>query len=597
MKPVGSGSWSWRVSDVLNRLIPEETYSLHQHASRTERTVLRLVLGSIGAFVLLVVLIWGGSKLYGEWQERHALRRAAAFLSGGDTKAAMLSARRAFQLNSQNVEAVRMLATIQEAAASPSALDWWRMAAQMAPNSASDKIALASCALKFGEIPTAAKTLAEVGEGGRTAAYYAAAGQLAEAQAKLPAAREHWLQAVQMAPAEKEYQTHLATVNLQLPDPAGQDGARVILRELRHAPGQRRAATRALIVDGAQARDSQAVLQLARELKDYPEASFQDALLYLDILKQLRHPDYTAYLTEVEAKAATDANDLALLIAWLNKNSLSLLALNYTRGLDPKQLDIWPVPLTLAESYNLLANWSGLEAHVTGRTWAGFEFLRRAYLARAFREQGQTTAAEREWSAAKKEASGQAKLVSALVRTVIEWRWTNEAADLLWTLTKDPTEREEALRSLYRYYSEAGDTGGLFRTLLRLVEIMPQDLALQNNLAQLGLLLGAEPERMRKIAADLHQRDPMNPAFVSTYAFSLHARGDSAGAVAAMSLLPAEKLREPAYAAYYGVFLASAGDATQAEVYLQLGAAGKLLPEERVLLEKAQGKITPASAE
>lgn len=552
---------------------------------------MRFVLGSIGGLVLLVLLIWGGSKLYGAWQERHALRRAAAFLSGGDAKAAALSARRAFQLNPQNLEAVRMLATIQEAAVLPSALDWRRMAVQMAPSSAADQIALALCALKFAEIPTATKALAEVGEGDKTAAYYAAAGQLAEAQNKLPEAREHWMRAMQLAPDKKEYQLRLGTVNLQLPDAAGREKARATLRELRKEPGHRTAATRALIADGANQRSSQVVLKLAQELKDYPEASFQDALLYLDILKQLQHPDYTSYLTKIEATASANPNHLALLIAWMNKNKLSLLALSYTSGLDPKLLKVWPVPLTLAESHSSLADWTGLEELTKGHSWEGFEFLRQAYLARAFREQGQTTAAERAWSAAKKDASGRPKLVSALVRTVIEWRWVDEAADLLWTLAKDPAEREEALSSLYRYYSEAGDTGGLFRTLLRLVEIRPQDLALQNNLAQLGLLLNAEPERVRKIAADLHLSDPKNPAFVSTYAFSLYSRGDAAGAVDSMAALPSEKLREPAYAAYYGIFLAAAGDAEKAAEYLQLGAEGHLLPEEKALLEKAQSKI------
>lgn len=558
---------------------------------------MRFVLGSFGGLVLLVLLFWGGSKLYGEWQERHALRRAAAFLSGGDAKAADLSARRAFQLNPQSLEAVRMLGAIHEIAGLSSAMDWRRMAVRMAPNSAADKIALASCALKFAEISTAAKALAEVGEAEKTAAFHAAAGQLAEAQNKLPDAREHWARAAQLAPNSKDYAMRLATVELRSPDAAAHDRARAVLQELRDFPGQRSAATRALIADGANRRNSEIVLTLARELKDYPEASFQDALLYLDILKQLRHPDYPSYLTEIEAKAAANANDLALLISWMNRNTLSALALNYTSELDRRQLNEWPVPLTLAESHVNLADWTGLEQLTNGRTWDGFEFLRHAYLARAFREQDQKVAAEREWSAAKKEASGQAKLVSALVRTVIAWRWVDEAADLLWTLTKDPAEKEEALSSLYRYYSDSGDTGGLFRTMLRLVEIMPQDLALQNNLAQLGLLLGAEPDRVRKIAADLYQKDPKNPPFVSTYAFSLYARGDAAGAVEAMAALPPEKLREPAYAAYYGIFLAAAGDAEKAWAYLQLGAEGKLLPEEKALLEKAQSKIASPAAE
>ncbi len=572
-------------------------HSLYKRVSRTDQTIARFVWGSIAGIVLLVFLIWGGVKFYGAWQERHALRQAAAFLSGGDAKAAALSARRAFQLNPQSLEAVRMLATVHEAAALPSALDWRRMAVQMAPASGSDRIALAMCALKFAEISTAVKALAEFSEQEKTATYYAAAAQLAEAQNKLPEARAHWARAMQLAPGTDEYRMRHASVELRLPDSTARDQARATLEMLRNVPEQRATATRALIADAANRRSSDQVLQLARELTEYPDASFQDALLYLDILKQLRHAAYPSYLTEIEARAPLQTNDLALLISWMNKNKLSALALNYTSGLDSKPLDAWPVPLALAESHSNLADWTGLERLTKGRTWEGFEFLRHAYLARALREQQQSAAAEREWNAAKKEAAGQAKLVSALVRTIIEWRWVDEAADLLWTLTKDPTAKEEALSSLYRFYSESGDTGGLFRTLLRLVESMPQDLVLRNNMAQLGLLLGAEPERMRKIAADLYQKHPENPAFVSTYAFSLYAKGDAAGAVEAMATLPQEKLREPAYAAYYGVFLTAAGDPEKAWAYLQLSTEGKLLPEEMALIEKARSKIAPPAAE
>ena len=53
---------------------------------------------------------------------------------------------------------------------------------------------------------------------------------------------------------------------------------------------------------------------------------------------------------------------------------------------------------------------------------------------------------------------------------------------------------------------------------------------MQNNLAQVSLLLDAAPERARKIAEDLVRKEPTNAAFVSTYAYSLLTQGDIAGA-------------------------------------------------------------------
>ena len=559
---------------------------------KTERTFVRLIVGSIVGLVLLVLVIWGGSRFYYNWQERHVLRRAAAYLSGGDIRTAGVSARRAYQLNPESAPAARMLGEIAEAAGERTALEWRRKAVQLSPKSMEDQIALAKCALQFEDFGTAERALAEVVEPARTASYHAVAARLAEARREPAQARKHWMKAIQLEPNNKSYQVQLAGISLALPEPGVREAARAQLEGLRQDPAQRVAATRALIVDGVTNRKSpEDVLKLARELQEYPEATFNDSLLYLDILHQLRHSDFISVLTKIEKKAPQRPNDLGSLLSWMNKSSLSALALNYSRELKPELLAQWPVPLALAESYTVLGDWVGLEQWTKANSWGGLEFLRHAYLARALREQGKTVAAEREWNAAAKEAGSQARMLSLLTRTVIEWRWTDEAVDLLWTLAKDPAEKKEALGSLYRHYSEIADTAGLYRTLLRLVEVMPEDLSLQNNLAQIGLLLNADPERAKKLASDLYQKNPTEPAYVSTYAFSLYAKGNAAGAVQAMETLKEEQLRDPGFAAYYGMFLAAAGQTEKAREFLNLGSAARLLPEEKALVDKARSRL------
>jgi hypothetical protein len=88
----------------------------------------------------------------------------------------------------------------------------------------------------------------------------------------------------------------------------------------------------------------------------------------------------------------------------------------------------------------------------------------------------------------------------------------DEAVDLLWALSKDPGEQKEALRSLYQHYAEVGYTPGLYRVLLRLAEAIPGDLALQNNLAQIALLLDADIARARRLAVEVYRKEPANPA-------------------------------------------------------------------------------------
>jgi Flp pilus assembly protein TadD len=131
----------------------------------------------------------------------------------------------------------------------------------------------------------------------------------------------------------------------------------------------------------------------------------------------------------------------------------------------------------------------------------------------------------------------------------------------------------------------------VYRVLVQSAEIAPEDLTMQNNLAQVALLLDAEPERARKIAEELVRKEPGNPAFVSTYAYALYARGDTAKARGAMETLSAEQLQEPPIAAYYGIILAAAGEKEKAREYLARGEKAFLLPEEKALMAKAAAAV------
>ena len=190
-----------------------------------------------------------------------------------------------------------------------------------------------------------------------------------------------------------------------------------------------------------------------------------------------------------------------------------------------------------------------------------------------------------------KSASAQSQSLLLLTRIVFEWGWNNESVDLLWQLAKDPEVQFKALHTLYLRYTQAGDTQGLHRVLSRLAEIDPGDLKVQNNLAQVSLLLNADLERACRRAANLYRKEPSNAAYASTYAFSLYANGDAKGALKVMSALRKDQLNEPPLAAYYGIFLAASGEKSKARDYLELGRQMQLLPEERTLLDRAQAAL------
>ncbi len=574
-------------ADLLKEISVEITLQ------KIERSYIKLSLGLLFGFLLLIFLCWGGWHFFQGWQAQRLTRRAAAYLNIGDFKSAILTGRHAFQLNPERAAAARVIAEAAERSGDRAALDWWRKALELDPNSSEDALAVVRCALQMGDMVTAEQTLNRFGERAKkTAAYHAAAAQFAQANKNMSEAARQWAKAVQLAPNDKSYQLQLATCRLASADLAEQQSGRAALETLRHDKKWGASALRALILNGvAHHQDAEQLRDLSKELQSSPGALFADRMLYLEILRELRDPEFTSNLTKIEKEAPSRASELATLLSWMNNNQMSLLAIDFVKGLPNELANKWPVPVVLADSYARLSDWEALERLTEKANWGDFDFMRHACLARAWRGLGKDVAAQVEWNTAAKEAGLQSDRLSSLAQTVSDWGWNDEAIELLWALTKFAEKKTDALRNLYLRYAAANDTQGLYRVLLRLCESDASDLDAKNNLAQISLLLNAEPAYGRKLAEEVYQRDSSNPLYVTTYAYALYSKGDVSGAIKVMQNLTEEKLQEPAVSAYYGIFLAASGDTEKARRYLDLGEKAKLLPEERALLDQAKRRV------
>ncbi|MGZ4982928.1 MAG: hypothetical protein ACXV9Q_02420 [Chthoniobacterales bacterium] len=460
----------------------------------------------------------------------------------------------------------------------------------MRPDLTADQVALALSALQFKKIELAEDALEAVPSTDRdTAEYHVAAGRLAEMRGSKDA-ETHWARAVELAPENSAYQLQLALV--RLPDPARHETGRAMLEELRANGKERAAVTRALIKDKI-ARNELAgpIRDLARELQSYPDAAFSDRLLYLDILHQMNDPAFTSYVTDVENVASANPGDLAGLLSWMNRNSLSSLAIDFSRTRPSDDLAKWPVPLALAESFSNMTDWKALEQLTQEGNWGTFEFLRHAFLARAMRLQDKSAPAAREWEIALKDASDDAEQLLLLARTVSEWRWDSETEELLWQMSRRLEIQNEALRTLYRRYSETSDTAGLHRVLARLAEINPSDLVVQNNLALTALLLNIDLPLAAKAAAALYEEQPSNAAYATTYAFALYKTDKIPQALQVLGSVKEGQLQDPSVSLYYGVILVAAGEKERARPFLErAGTSSSMLAEEKLLLSTAQKK-------
>src|SRR5207244_8937683 len=157
-------------------------------------------------------------------------------------------------------------------------------------------------------------------------------------------------------------------------------------KALRSDPAQRSAAVRALLSAAVTRReDPHKLMELARELQSYPEATWNDRLVFLDLLHGTQDPQFSSYLAELEKKAADNPGSLAALLSWMSRSNMNLLALDYIKGLPADPLEKWPVPIAVADIDVQLRDWSKLETMTTKTQWGRFDFLRHAYLSRALR--------------------------------------------------------------------------------------------------------------------------------------------------------------------------------------------------------------------
>jgi hypothetical protein len=329
------------------------------------------------------------------------------------------------------------------------------------------------------------------------------------------------------------------------------------------------------------------VVHYAEILRNLPEASFQDRLLCLQLFHQLQLSQFATALLDMQTEAAQDSNNLTTLLSWMSNNHLSIAALEWIRSLPNDLLRKRPVFVAVADCEASIKDWAALQEWCEKGEWTGLESLRHAYLALALRGNGDSIDADLEWSKAVKQAPT-IEEVETLQRAAAKWDWKKESIDLLWSLANSNTPKQRtALDTLYRYYGEQGDTASLYRVAVRLSHVAPDDPQVQNNFAQLSLLLKADMDRARALAHRVYDEHKNDPNFASTYAFALFTQQLPDQAVKVMDTLNPDELKRPEIAAYYGMMLAGTGDRSKAQPYLELGKKARLLPEEKKLFDEA----------
>jgi len=546
--------------------------------------------------IILIVLMsmplvgWMGYKQYKNWSCNRLTANGRDYLQKGDFRNAILCLRKAAQANPKKLEAFRLMAELAEGARSLQAIGWHKQIVRQEP-SLENRLSMVRCALRMGDRETAKATLNDVPENQRdNAAYYKSAAALAWAYKQPALAATCFEKALGYNPQDFSVRFDLASIQLHASDTNIVQEARQTLAICKTNLAVRAETLRLLVWDyGRQGAFSEAA-RYAEELLKEPKSLFNDKLLHLDILAKSSHALINPAILALKAEASTNIQKTFQLGEWLKNNQKAAEAIAWISALPQTAQTNMPLPLLLAECRATLNDWKTLLKYLENQQWGDQEYLRYAIRAKALKALGDKSQFNSSWEKAVAASQSQLESLSHLLRFAAKEAWTNENKEVLWSIMVNHPKEKWANQALQEYFYAQGQTRELQKLYTRMVELDPLDFRAKNNLAMTSLLLDPRSTSAYALARESYNHNPTNAFCISTLAFALHVRDQTAEAIQLLERLDAKQLENPSVAISYGIILGSTGNA-KAKPFLDLAEKQRLLPEIADLVRKAKSGI------
>jgi hypothetical protein len=345
-----------------------------------------------------------------------------------------------------------------------------------------------------------------------------------------------------------------------------------------------------LAADSLHRGEAENALAFSKELLQQTNALFSDRLLRLDVLHATLSRDFEVAAASAQKEAAGDLRKLFEFVTWEETRAGPAGALAWLQSLPAETQTNQPVALLAADCQAALKQWQPLEVSLERQQWGGLDFVRYAFKSLALRGQELTSSSGIAWARAFNATGGRKESLVMLLRLAAAWNWVTETEDLLWTIIHKFPAEKWAVVALSRNLLWEGQTRALMALYGEQTKMNPSDLSARNNLTMTALLLDARELRPHDLAREIFRKAPTNPAYASTYAYSLHLQRRSAQALRVFDRLKPDQLEQASVALYYAIVLQTTGNGERARKYLDIAAGIKLLPEERKLLIQARAK-------
>ncbi len=557
----------------------------------------------IVAVAFATFLTWPKIKnRYHRWSAARQVRHAAESIAQKDFKRAILEARSVLETNPLDAGATEIMAKALEGAGSGAlAVQWRSRLDTVRPGDVENLLAWANDSLKGGDVVAAERILGMLKpEPTENASYHAAAAAVAMAKRDAAGAERHWAEASRIEPEEDLYRLKLAGIRLVSKSAEVHAGAVAMLKEISGRPANAAEALRALLGDARAFREWNAAREYADALVATHGSVFQDKLARLDVLRAMKSRDATGYLTDLRNDGLQRPADLYMLLMWMNQHDLALLVADWVRTTPQEIIGVPPVCVAVADAYVRSSDWRTLLTFLEDHTWGDWEYMRRAFLARATERTGEGDRSTQEWkdglAAARSRGDARDRL-ERMTRLAIGWGWEQRAQEVMWAMAGSPGCPRWMLDALWLIAIENTDAAQLQRLAGMLAKADPKSVVHRNNYAFYSLLTRAEEGDPHREAERLFSEDPKNADIVLTRGLSLYQQGKSAEAAALTGGLSAEDMKKPRVTLYHAIFLTGAGESAKAQEWVAVARQGKMLPEEKAMLERAKVEAGKAAEE
>ncbi|MBV8970629.1 MAG: hypothetical protein JO331_16445, partial [Verrucomicrobia bacterium] len=508
---------------------------------------------------------------------------------------AILGAKRALQLDGNNVKAVSIMAQIAKHASPADALRWEQKLAELQPSS-NTWLDVAETAVAARDVKTGWDALSKVADADKNLRYYRAAAGLSMLKNDRKGAIEAYQKALQQPGADARDRYNLAALNLTSGDETSVNAALSELEKLCVEPETSLQANRTLATYYTGAKRYDLASPHVQFLLSLSKVDLQDVLTALDFFSAVAPPRYGELLRSCVERFKGEPRPIAELISWLNAHA----KYNDAKTI-PGQVaeNVSKDPLyraAICQTYLNLRDWKTLQSLTDDGDWAANDYLRIAFNLKARREQNAIADSEvdEQWKIALAKAQSYPNALIVLYRLATGWNWKPLAENALWAAAGNPSVQKDALLNLWKLYGSEKNSSGLFRVANRLVEIDSSDAGAKINAVILGALLGVDNKTYREWAqANWEQYKDKHPEYGTTYAYILYQQGKVDEAQAVLMQMKQADFENPSDALYAGIIKQAAGEKDEAQRLLSIAEKGKgdLLPEEKGLLERAEATL------